>query len=226
MSIYQIKDIYCGKEQNIQKRNKSHKTSYKKVSITNKQYVNLLGLTNDTQSDKQNHGGVDKALCVYTQNSYTFFKEEHGIDLPECALGENITLKDCGDIDICLADQFSCGNAVFEVSQPRQPCWIISSVLEIKNLTSLIVKEGKTGFYLRVIKEGEISKDDNFKLIKRKYNKLNIEYINKCCFNAKNHQNEIKEILECPELSEAYRIDLLKRYKNKEVGLENYQHDK
>ena len=226
MNIYKIKDIYSGKEEDIQKRNKSYKTSYKKISIKNKQYVNSLGLTSDTQSDKKNHGGVDKALCVYTQHSYDFFKQEHNIDLPKCALGENITLENCGDINICIADQFSCGDAIFEVSQPRQPCWLISSVLEIKNLTSLIVKEGKTGFYLRVIKEGEISKENSFKLIKRKYENLNIEYINKCYFNAKDHQYEIQEILKCSELATSYRTNLLKRYKNEEVGLESYQNDK
>ena len=188
--------------------------------------MNFEGLEEDNQSDKEVHGGVQRALCVFTQGSYDFFKKKHNINLPTCALGENITLLDCDDKDICLGDRFSCGEAVFEVSQPRQPCWIISSILGIKKLTALIVKEGRSGFYLRVIKEGKICKEDEFKLQIRKYEKLNIEYINKCYYNAKENHEEIKEILEVPELSPFYRDDLLKRYKNKEYGLESFQKDK
>lgn len=223
---YKIKEIYVGSESELQKKNKTYKTSYKKQPISGSQYVNFQGLEEDNQSDKEVHGGVQRALCVFTQGSYDFFKEKHNINLPTCALGENITLLDCDDKDICLGDRFFCGEAIFEVSQPRQPCWIISSILGIKKLTALIVKEGRSGFYLRVIKEGKICKKDEFKLQIRKYEKLNIEYINKCYYNAKEHQEEIKEILEVPELSPFYRDDLLKRYKNKEFGLESFQNDK
>jgi len=223
---YKIKEIYVGSESELQKKNKTYKTSYKKQPISGSQYVNFEGLEEDNQSDKEVHGGVQRALCVFTQGSYDFFKKKHNINLPTCALGENITLLDCDDKDICLGDRFSCGEAVFEVSQPRQPCWIISSILGIKKLTALIVKEGRSGFYLRVIKEGKICKEDEFKLQIRKYEKLNIEYINKCYYNAKENHEEIKEILEVPELSPFYRDDLLKRYKNKEYGLESFQKDK
>lgn len=226
MSVYKIKDIYAGKEEELQKKNRTYKTSYRKKSIQEAQYVNSLGLEEDNQSDKEVHGGVDRAICVFTQGAYDFFKEKHNIELPTCALGENITLLECNDSDVCVGDVYSCGEAVFEVTQPRQPCWIISSILGIKKLTALIVKEGKSGFYLRVIKEGKISKDDEFKLLERKYEKLNIEYLNKCYYNAKDNQEQIKEILECKELSDSYRVDLQKRYKNKEFGLESYQEDK
>lgn len=223
---FKIKEIYAGKEKIHEKKQKTYKTSYKKQPIIGSQYVNFEGLEEDNQSDKEVHGGIQRALCIFTQGSYDFFKEKHNINLPTCALGENITLLDCDDKDICLGDRFSCGEAIFEVSQPRQPCWIISSILGIKKLTALIVKEGRSGFYLRVIKEGKISKKDEFKLLERKYKKLNIEYINKCYYNAKENQEEIKEILEVEELSPFYRDDLLKRYKNKEYGLESFQEDK
>lgn len=224
--IYKIKEIYVGREEELKKKNKSYKTSYKKQPITTSQFVNFEGLVEDNQSDKEVHGGIQRAICVFTQGSYDFFKEKHNINLPTCALGENITLLDCDDKDICLGDRFSCGEAVFEVSQPRQPCWIISSILGIKKLTALIVKEGRSGFYLRVIKEGKICKKDEFKLLNRKYENLNIEYINKCYYNAKEYQEEIKEILEVPELSPFYKDDLEKRYKNNEYGLESFQKDK
>ncbi len=221
-----IKDIYIGKEKNYNKKSVTFVSSYEKKKSENRVYVGFLGINGDTQGDKEHHGGVDKAVCIYSENSYKFFKEKYNFKLPICAMGENITLLDCSDEDICLADRFSCGEVIFEVSQPRQPCWKISSILGIKNLTALVVKESKTGFYLRVIKEGNISKDDSFKLIERKYDKLNIAYINRCYYSAKKFQNEIKEILCCKELASAYRVALEKRVQNKEEGITDFQIDK
>ncbi|MGP2657418.1 MOSC domain-containing protein [Malaciobacter sp. WC5094] len=226
MLSYKIKDIYTGKEQEHKRKEKVYKTSYHKKSINKAQYVNKLGLEEDNQSDKENHGGVDKAICIYTQGAYDFFKEVHGIEFPTCALGENITLLGCEDKDFCIGDRFSCGEAIFEITQPREPCWLISSILGIKKLTALIVKEGKSGFYLRVIKEGKVSKDDDFVLLNRKNKDINIEYVNKCYYNAKEHQEDIRKILECKELSSSYKEALQRRYKNKEFGLESFQKDK
>lgn len=221
-----IKDIYIGCEKEYKRKNKTYKSSYEKEPIFNSTYVNILGLEDDMQSDKQSHGGQDKALCIFTQGSYDFFKEKYNIALSACAFGENITLFDCEDKDFCIGDRFSCGEAIFEITQPREPCWKISHILGIKELTALIAKEGRTGFYLRVIKEGKINKNDEFKLVSRKHENMNIEFVNKCYYNAKENQENIKDILECEELSSSYKKALEKRYKNKEHGLENYQKDK
>ena len=223
-----IKNIFCGKEKNINDgKRKEYKTSYQKKRIQKNQklMVNEFGFITDTQSDKAHHGGVDKAVCVYSQKYYSFFKEKHNLDLPECAFGENFSIVDLDDSEVCLGDVFQCGDVLFEVSQPRQPCWKISSVMGIKNLTSLVVKESKTGFYLRVIRAGEITLADDLILISRNYPNISIEHINQCAFKAKENQENIKKILECDKLANAYRISLSKRYKDKEEGIQEWQED-
>ncbi len=223
-----IKYIFCGREQEVEDgKRKPYKTSYKKKLVANNEIliVNELGFSTDNQSDKAHHGGVDKAVCVYSQKYYTFFKEKYDFDLPDCAFGENLAIKDLDDSEVCLGDRFKCGQVIFEVSQPRQPCWKISSVLGIKSLTSVVVKEFKTGFYFRVIEGGYIRNGDKLTLLSREYPKITIEHINKCAFNAKDNQGNIKEILECDKLADAYRISLSKRYKEKEQGLQDWQED-
>mgnify|MGYP000376656178 CR=1 FL=1 len=223
-----IKYIFCGKEKKIDDgKRKTYTTSYKKTLIPQSEILNVneYGFVNDTQSDKKHHGGLDKAVCVYSQKYYLFFKKKHNLDLPDCAFGENLTIIDLDDSDICLGDRFKCGEVIFEVSQPRQPCWKISSVLGIKSLTSLVVKDAKTGFYFRVIKNGVLKSSDKLELILREFPKLTIEFINKCSYNAKENQENIKEVLSCNKLAEAYRISLSKRYKNKEQGIQEYQKD-
>ncbi|WP_121627137.1 MOSC domain-containing protein [Poseidonibacter antarcticus] len=221
-----IKNIYVGSEKTFKKRDTSFKSSYEKQKINDDIFVTTLGLKADTQSDKISHGGKDRALCVYTQGAYNFFKDKYKLDLKECAFGENIILENCDDSDICLGDIFTCSNAVLEVCQPRLPCWKISFISEIKNLTSIVVKEGKTGFQLRVLKEGEISKNDKFILQERKYPNISIEFINKCFYNAKENQENIRNILKIEVLASAYKKTLEKRYLNKSIGITKYQEDK
>jgi len=200
-----IIEIYQGQEETIKTLKKEFKSSYRKKQIQGSVYVTKLGFEKDNQSDKDNHGGPDQAVCVYPQSSYDFFKDFHNFELDPCSFGENITIDDVSDKDICIADQYACGEVIFEVSQPRGPCWKISEVLGLKKLTSLVVNDVKTGFYLRVLKEGKIDKNLTLKLIKRKYEKLTIEYVANCYLHSKKNQDNIKEIILCPELGERFR---------------------
>jgi MOSC domain-containing protein YiiM len=223
-----ITHMFCGQETQIDDGKRTpYKTAYKKMLMKEDQtlIVNELGFTNDTQSAKSHHGGVDKAVCVYSHKYYSFFKDTYDLNLPLCAFGENFMLNDFDDSQVCLGDIFQCGEALFEVSQPRQPCWKISSVLGIKNLTALVVKEHKTGFYFRVLQGGKIKTSDVLELVKREYPTLTIEHINQCAYNAKENQENIKHILQCDKLATAYRTSLSKRYKNKEYGIQEWQED-
>lgn len=83
--------------------------------------------------------------------------------------------------------------------------------MDIKNLTSIVVKDYKTGFYLRVLEEGIINKEDCFELISREKKQYSIEFINKCAFNAKNNQENIKRILLLNKLSNSYKNTLEKK---------------
>ena len=188
-------------------------------------YLTTTGFKDDEQADRTNHGGEDKAVCVYSQKYYDFFKQIHDLDLLECTFGENMTILDLDDSDVCIGDRFQCGEVVFEVSQPRQPCWKISSIVGIKRLTALIVKEHKTGFYLRVTQEGCISLEDSLELISRPYPKFTIEFVNQCAFNAKENQKNIKDILACDKLAKDYHESLSKRYKLKEQWIQAWQKD-
>ena len=223
-----IKDIYCGKVEDINDgKRKLYSSAYRKKPMPphKRLFVNPMGFIDDMQGDTVNHGGADKAVCVYSQKYYDFFKNIYHLELPECTFGENITILDLDDSDVCIGDQFKCGGVIFEVSQPRQPCWKISSIIGIKNLTALVVKEHKTGFYLRVIQEGSMSTDNTLELLSRTYPKFTIEFVNQCAFNAKDNQENIKEILTCEKLAEAYHESLLKRYKFKEHGIQDWQED-
>ena len=223
----EIKHIYCGKSKKINDGKKEiYASSYQKEDLNKTTYeLNEHGFKLDSQSDLESHGGRDKAVCVYSLDSHKYLEEKYDISLPNCAFGQNLSIVGIDDSQVCIGDRFSCGEVIFEVSQPRQPCWIISSITGTKKLTALIVKEYKTGFYLRVLQSGSIKPSDTMELLSREYPKFTIEFVNKSAYNAKKNQENLKEIIACEKLASVYRTDLEKRYKDKEVGLQEWQRD-
>lgn len=223
----EIKYIYCGQAKQINDgKREEYTSSYKKEALNQSSYaLDANGFKLDTQSDIESHGGKDKAVCVYSLESYKYLEEKYNIKLPACTFGENFSIVGADDSQVCIGDQFSCGEVIFEVSQPRQPCWKISSITGIKKLTALIVKEYKSGFYLRVLQGGSIQPSDIMELLSREYPKLTIEFVNKSAYNAKKNQENLKEIIACKKLASVYRTDLKKRYKDKEIGLQEWQRD-
>lgn len=76
-----------------------------------------------------------------------------------------------------------------------------------------------------MIKGGYIQIGNELELISRDYPDIAIEHINQCSFNAKENQKNIKKILACDKLANAYRLSLSKRYKDKEQGIQEWQED-
>ncbi|RXJ76422.1 hypothetical protein CRV03_09980 [Arcobacter sp. F155] len=219
-----IKNLFVGKSKEYKLSNRVLNSAYKKEA-QNEIHVSKLGVKNDVQVDKKNHGGVDRAVCIYSQGSYDFLEEKFDIKLKECSFGENITLENCSDSDIYIGDIFSCGETLLEVSQPRVPCFVISKVTGIKNLTKTLVQECKTGFLLRTIKEGKISKGDSFNLEKRVNTKYSIEFISKCYLNPIKYEKEVLELLKIDSLAQDYKDNLKSRLERKIVGIEEFQKD-
>lgn len=219
--------LFAGKEQSFSlTKTKNFCSSYCKKPLLEKVFVSSLGFEHDNQSDKSIHGGIDKAVCVYNQTSYDALSQKYNLAFSLCFFGENITLEGFSDDEVFIGDRFSCADVIFEVSQPRSPCWKISALTGVKNLASLIVKEAKTGFYLRVLKEGYMSASDSFERVYQAENSLSISQINKAVFNTKVHQKELEQLLSLDSLAVKYKERIQKRYESLAVGLESWQEDK
>ena len=72
------------------------------------------------------------------------------------AFGENLAVCNQTESDVCIGDIFQIGKVKVQVSQPRQPCWKPARRWKVKDLAIQLQQQGMTGWYLRVLKEGEI----------------------------------------------------------------------
>lgn len=171
-------------------------------------YLLKHGFKNDDVADKKNHGGLDRAVCIYSNEHYTSWEIEFNASLPSSAFGENITAVNMLEEDVCIGDIYQLGGAVIQVTQGRIPCSTINKRTGIPALLKRIVEEGSTGFLCRVLKEGTVRRDSEIKLLQQHENKVSIMFANKVHLHNSKDVDDIKRILAVEELAENWRRQL------------------
>lgn len=143
-------------------------TGFYKERVDGPRWLAQTNLAGDGQADLVNHGGPDKAVLAYASEHYQGWRERlQKPDLPYGAFGENFTVDGLNEDTVSIGDVYRLGGAVVQVSQPRQPCWKLARRWRIKALTALVEQTGRTGWYLRVLEEGEVEPGQELTLLER-----------------------------------------------------------
>ncbi|AXK48671.1 MOSC domain-containing protein [Aliarcobacter trophiarum LMG 25534] len=180
-----------------------------------KAYLTKNGFSDDFQADLLHHGGENKALFLFSCLTYKKISSyfENSFDMTNMAyFGENIILDEICEKDICIGDILKIGEAKIEITQPRQPCWKLSANTDKKNMTKFIFESGYTGFYAKVLKEGQILQNDEVILENRRNPKLTIEKLNQLIVNPLIDEELTINALNCEDLGLAFKNSLQKRY--------------
>jgi len=140
-----------------------------KALLSGKVRITRSGIVGDEQADTVHHGGPDKALHHYPFDHYARWRGESAhADLRDAgAFGENISSLGLTEDDVCIGDRLRLGSALVEIGQARKPCWKQGDRLDWTQLPSLMVHEGRSGWYYRVIEEGEVEAGDMLTLVDR-----------------------------------------------------------
>lgn len=172
----QLHSINVGRPVTVEYSGKEVTTSIFKSPVDGPVNVARLNLQGDEQSDKINHGGGDKAVYAFSLSHYERWEEildRKG--MPPGTFGENLTVDDFNEADIGIGDQLALGDALFEVAQPRVPCFKLAVALAHKQAPKWFTAGFKTGVYLRVLEEGSIAKGDQIRLVKKNDNCISVE---------------------------------------------------
>lgn len=171
------------------------------------------GLAGDGHADLENHGGADKAVLVYSEEHAERWRRELFADgLPAGSFGENLTVQGLTEATVCLGDVYDVGTARVQVSQPRQPCWKQARRYGIPDLVVRIVRTGRTGWYLRVQREGMVEAGDVMVLVERPHPEWTIERANQVMHVAKTNRELTMELAACPVLAQAWVRTLRRRF--------------
>lgn len=203
----------------LENSKRSELTSGIKKYPVSKVNLTKTGFKEDFQADLEHHGGVNKALFLFSALTYekinSFFN--NSFEMTNMAyFGENLILSDICEKDICVGDILKIGQTKVQITQPRQPCWKLSANTNQKNMTKFIFDNGLTGWYAKVLEEGIICQNDEVILQERKHPNLTIEKLNKLIVNPMSDETISLEALNCEDLGKQFFESLSKRFKLKD----------
>jgi len=186
------------------------KSAFAKAPTAGKVTVTRYGLEGDEQADRVNHGGPDKALHLYPQEHYPYWRDYlggHALLESPGAFGENIASEGATEAQLCLGDRFRFGTALIEISQGRQPCWKIDHRFGVKGITAEIVRNGRCGIYFRVLEEGSAQAGDQLELVERTLPDWTIERLFRLLVGggAKADMAAVRALADMDVLAEAWR---------------------
>ena len=183
-----------------------------------------LNLDGDRQADLTVHGGEYKAVYCYSLAHYDYWKRElPGRELPMGMFGENFTIDGGGpglpggqalpggqglEESVHLGDRFSVGTAEVVVTQPRLPCYKLGVRFGSDDMVKRFLASGRTGFYVAVLREGEVGAGDEMKLMAREPNAVAVSEITRLYVAKRFGEAEIRAVrwaLRVEELPESWK---------------------
>jgi len=124
-------------------------------------FISSLGVEGDKQNNVKNHGGILKAVCLYSLEVITSLQEQgHPI---ECGTtGENLTVSGLDWSEVQTGAILNIGDVQLEITMPASPCYkIAESFLEGDfSCISHDVDRQMSRMYAKVIKEGTLKPGD------------------------------------------------------------------
>lgn len=181
-------------------------TAIFKEPVKGRVKVNELNLEGDAQADLRVHGGWSKAVYVYPEEHYEFWKRE----LPDAQLayanfGENLTTQGLLETDTFIGDRLRIGTAEFVVTEPRMPCYKLGVRFNRKDILRRFLQSRRSGFYLAVEKTGDVAADDAIEFLSRDPNKVSVQDIVRVWIADKDDRETIERALNVSVLPESWK---------------------
>ena len=168
MATIKLLSVNVGLPREVLWNGKLVRTSIFKAPVPGHVRVGALNLSGDEQSDLSAHGGADKAVYAYPSEHYPYWRNElPGMDLPWAIFGENFTTEGALEEVVHIGDHIQVGSAEFVVTQPRMPCYKLAIRFGRPDIVKRFLHSGRTGFYLAVHREGEVTAGDSIELLAR-----------------------------------------------------------
>lgn len=173
--------------------------------------VRRLNLEGDAQADLRVHGGEDKAVYAYPAEHYRTWSEELGRDLPFGQFGENLTVEGLLEDQVRIGDIYRIGTARLQVSQPRTPCHKLAARMDSQEFPRRFLESGRSGFYLRVLQEGELGKGDSIHRESREAESVTVLEASFLFRDEPADLSLLRRAAHQPSLSPSWRIQFLQR---------------
>jgi len=173
--VMKIVSVNVGLTREVDWKGEIVTTGIFKEPVNHRVPIRKLNLDGDQQADLTVHGGEDKAIYVYPSEQYEFWRRElPEMDLPWGMFGENFTVEGLFEELVNIGDRLRIGTAEVVVTQPRLPCYKLGVRFGRSDMVKRFLQSRRTGFYLRVLREGDVAAGDAIEWISRDPVKISV----------------------------------------------------
>lgn len=160
-----VVSVNVGKARAVEWQGQEFSTGIFKTPVKGPVRVETLGLQGDAQADLTVHGGKEKTVYAYPSEHYEYWKNQLQVGLSLGMFGENLTTQGLLEESVHAGDSFQVGSAKLIVTRPRFPCYKLGMKFNCMETVKRFQLSGRSGFYLAVLKEGNIAAGDQIREI-------------------------------------------------------------
>lgn len=131
----------------------------------------------DQVANTKYHGGDMRVVHHYSQKNYRYLKNL----FPEIAdrfipgsFGENIFTEELTESELNIGDIYALGTAKVQLTVSRRPCSTINESYRDSRILKEVMQTGRTGWFYRILEEGEVSPGDFLEFIERPFPDLSV----------------------------------------------------
>lgn len=182
------------------------RSAYRKLEVEGPVRAGARGLAGDEQAHLDVHGGPHMAVLAYAAAHYPRWREEPGLAaMGPGGFAENLTVDGLDESAVCIGDRYATGDVVFEVSQPRGPCAAIARMWDRPDLVARVTEAARTGWYLRVLAEGEIARGATLVRVARPHPGWTVERVFRLHHDRDADAGALREVAALEALSPEWR---------------------
>ena len=198
--------VNVGQPHEVDWRGRKVLTSIWKSEVPDRRWVSRLNVAGDAQADLAAHGGEHRAVYVYDVSAYRHWEGELGRDdFVYGQFGENFTVQGLPDDEVCVGDRYRIGGALFEVTQPRVTCHKVGLRMQEPRMPALLYAHGRPGFYLRVLREGELAAGDALTVTARDVAAISVADVAGLYATGGGDPELLRRVSELPSLPASWR---------------------
>ena len=180
-------------------------------------FLSKMDVLKDTVIDREHHAGINKACYLFPSDRYPYWKGMY----PELnwdwgMFGENLTVEGLDESIMRIGDIYKIGNAMVQVSQPREPCYKLGVRFGNAKILKEFIDYGSSGTYVRILEEGEVKNGDELILQEKSENTLTVKECFQIILAKQKDPVLLQKAINNPSLPE-YKRDRLKKYVEQEI---------
>jgi MOSC domain-containing protein YiiM len=202
----QLISVNVGLPREVAWKGRTASTGIFKEPVSDRVMVRSLNLDGDGQADLTVHGGLDKAVYVYPFEHYDYWRSElPDMDLPLGIFGENFTTIGLKEAEVNIGDRFRIGNLLLMVTQPRMPCYKLGIRFGRPDIVKRFLASRRTGFYFRVLQEGEVGVGDTLELVSRDNHHITVADITQLYVREEDNPDLLQRAAQLEALPQSWR---------------------